>query len=266
MNPREHYEELKRIPKEVQKLEGITETNAKEFYDRNHTRWQIDWDSVITGDGVKLSQFERITLPLYGKYKYKQVKASETIQGLPLTELDFIRQESLLCNELQEKVKGEKNPIYYKRVETYLNYITNRYNELTKPPKLQKKTSYVWLMNADKELPELHSLMIESNLIAKETTLHQLIAIFTGQPIDNIEPIRWKQDNASELLYFISQLEQTTNIKSNPKKADYQRMAACFLKPDGQTFQANWKQLKQTITINLSKEKQDAIDRLIANF
>jgi hypothetical protein len=262
MHPKERYNELKRIPEEVKNLEGITDDNVKSRYDERHTRWQINWDSVITGDGVILSQFERITLPFYGKDKYKQVIPSETIQGLPLTELDFIRQENELFKRLKEEVKTERNPIYYKRVETYLNYLTNRQNELSKQPKQQKKTSYEWLINPDTELPELYKLMIDSKLIANETTKQQFIAIFTGQPIDNIEPIKWHQDNASELLYFIGRLEQISQIKHNPKKADYQRMTACFVKPDGKPFKANWKQIKQNISINLSPAKQKVIDEL----
>ncbi len=136
-----------------------------------------------------------------------------------------------------------------------------------KPPKQQKKTSYVWQNNTDKELPELYSLMINKyKLIAPETTLEQFTAIFTGQPIDEIEPIRWHQENASELVYFINRLEQTDNIVHNPKKTDYQKMTACFVKPDGNHFKANWKQIKQNISINLSSDKQKSIDDIVSNF
>jgi len=136
-----------------------------------------------------------------------------------------------------------------------------------KPPKQQKKTSYVWQSNPDKELPELYSLMIKKyKLIASETTYEQFKAVFTGQPIDEIKPIKWHQDNASELLYFIDRLEQTKNIKHNPKRADYQKMTACFVNPDGKQFTANWKQIKQNISINLSSDKQKAIDELVNNF
>jgi len=136
-----------------------------------------------------------------------------------------------------------------------------------KPPKQQKKTSYVWQSNPDKELPKLHSLMINKyKLIAPETTYEQFKAIFTGQPIESIEPIKWHQENASELLYFIGRLEQSSNIVHNPKKADYLKMTACFVKPDGQEFKANWKQIKQNISINLSPDKQKAIDELVKNF
>ena len=133
--------------------------------------------------------------------------------------------------------------------------------------KSQKKTSYVWQGYSDKELPELYSLMIDKyKLITPETTYEQFKDIFTGQPIESINPIKWHQDNASELLYFIDRLEQSNNIVHNPKKADYQRMKACFVKPDGKLFNVVWKSLKTNIEINLSADKQKAIDELLKNF
>lgn len=132
-----------------------------------------------------------------------------------------------------------------------------------KPPKQQTKTSYVWQNNPDKELPELYSLMINKyKLIASDTTPEQFKAVFTGQPIDKIEPIKWHQDNASELLYF----NEAIKSKVNDVWHIYQRLAACFVKPDGKPFKAVWKSLKTNIDINLSPDKQKAIDELLKNF
>ncbi len=136
-----------------------------------------------------------------------------------------------------------------------------------KPPKQQKKTSYVWQSNPDKELPELYNLMIKKyKLIAPETTYEQFKSVFTGQEIERINPIKWHQGNASELLYFIDRLEQSNNIVHNAKKADHQRMTACFVKPDGKQFNASWKSLKTNIETNLSHDKKNSIDELISNF
>lgn len=136
-----------------------------------------------------------------------------------------------------------------------------------KPPKQQTKTSYVWQNNPDKELPELYKLMIDNyKLIAPETTLEQFKAVFTGQAIESINPIKWHQDNASELLYFIDRLQQTNNIVHNPKRTDYQKLKACFVKPDGSQFNEALKSLKTKIDINLSPDKQTAIDELVSNF
>ena len=133
--------------------------------------------------------------------------------------------------------------------------------------KSQKKTSYVWQGYSDKELPELYSLMIDKyKLITPETTYEQFKDIFTGQPIESINPIKWHQDNASELLYFVERLKQSNNIDHNVKRADYKKMTACFVKPNATKFEANWKQIKQNISINLSSNKQEAIDKLLKHF
>jgi len=66
------------------------------------------------------------------------------------------------------------------------------------------KLSYEWQNNRDKELPELYSLMINKyKLIAPETTPEQFKAVFTGQPIDGIEPIKWIASNRL-LAYFLN--------------------------------------------------------------
>ena len=123
--------------------------------------------------------------------------------------------------------------------------------------------TYLWHSNPDTELPELYSLMINKyKLIAQETTYEQFKAVFKGHPIDEIEPIKWHQNNASELLYF----NEAIKNKVNNVWHIYQRLAACFVKPDGKPFNAVWKSLKTNIEINLSPDKQKAIDELIRNF
>lgn len=131
-----------------------------------------------------------------------------------------------------------------------------------------KMTSYVWQNNPDKELPELYNWMVnELKLIASETSYEQFKAVFSRQSIDeSFEPIRWHQNNSSELLYFIGRLEQSNNIEHNPKRADYKKLKACFVKPDGSQFEVVWKSLKTNIEINLSPDKQKAIDELVSHF
>jgi hypothetical protein len=133
--------------------------------------------------------------------------------------------------------------------------------------KSQKKTSYLWLNNPKKELLELYKLLNKDyNLIASETTFEQLEAVFTGQSIDDIIPIKWHQNNATELLYFIENLIKTDNIVGNKKRSDYKKMTACFVMPNGKKFDSNFKQLKIDFNYNLSEKKRKAISELINNF
>lgn len=136
-----------------------------------------------------------------------------------------------------------------------------------KPSKSKKRISYEWQGKPEKDLPELYRLMIDKyKLISLETTYEQFESVFTGQPIEDINPIKWHQDNASELLYFLLRLEETDNIIHNKKRSDYLKLAACFIKPDGKPFKVTWKSLKTDIELNLSPDKQKVINELIKQF
>jgi hypothetical protein len=137
-----------------------------------------------------------------------------------------------------------------------------------KPIKSKNKISYIWENNPDKELPELFELMVNKHkLIAPETNYEQFKAAFTGQPIDDeFKPIKWHQDNATELLYFINRLNFYSNITKPNQNADYKKMTSCFVKPDGKPFKAAWKSLNSHIEINLSDAKQKVIDKIINEF
>lgn len=83
-----------------------------------------------------------------------------------------------------------------------------------KLPKQQKKTSYEWQNEPDKELPELYSLMMgKYKLIAPETTYEQFRAIFTRQPIESINPIKWTESNRL-LAYFLDSVFNGQNWQS----------------------------------------------------
>lgn len=133
--------------------------------------------------------------------------------------------------------------------------------------KSQTKTSYLWLNNPKDELLELFKLLKEDyKLIAEETTFKQLEAVFTNQPISDIVPIKWHQNNATELLYFIEELIKTDNIEGNKNRSDYKKLISCFVMPDGKKFENNFKQLKIDIKVNLSEKKQKSISTLVNNF
>lgn len=133
--------------------------------------------------------------------------------------------------------------------------------------KPREKYSYLWQNNPDKELKELYSFMVNTyHLITPETSYKQFREIFTGQPIKSITPIKWREDNASELLYFINRLEKSHNIRHNVNRADYQKLKACFVKPNGKVFNEAFKSLKTNIEIALSADKRKIIDDLINRF
>jgi hypothetical protein len=177
------------------------------------------------------------------------------------------KDKSHMFNKLFGRCNDIELTLSYYGAFVYLNETIKIANSILNPQPEKKtanvKTSYKWHSNPDKELPELHKLMIgKYKLIAPETTYEQFEAVFTGQAIESISPIKWHQDNASELLYF----NEAIKDKVNDVWHIYQRLAACFVKPDGKQFNAVWKSLKTNIEINLSPEKQEAIDELVNNF
>jgi hypothetical protein len=180
-----------------------------------------------------------------------------------------------VCNELEVIVKNRQDDFFQfedlsnglddKIDDSILTIseIFTRFSNNESRTKQKKKTSYEWQNEPDKELPELYRLMIDKyKLIASETTLEQFKAVFTGQPIETINPIKWHQANASELLYFDEAIKKKVNVVWHI----YQRMTACFVEPDGKLFTNNWKQIKTDINLKLSQKKQTAIDELVSNF
>jgi hypothetical protein len=200
---------------------------------------------IKTRDKELIGDLEKKGLMIFYKYHLLDI----LVDGIFFNECNKTKLTPKLARILGYDI--ELNPIELKK---------------TKQPPHKKKTSYVWQTNPDKELPELYSLMIgKYKLIAPDTTIKQFTATFTGQEIESINPIKWHQDNASELLYFIEKLGQSNNIEHNPKRADYQKLKACFVKPDGSQFNEALKTLKQQIQF-ISPDKQRAIDELVSNF
>jgi hypothetical protein len=245
------------------RVKYIHDDNIEKVYKLNYSKFVFLYSDNVWIDGKEISKdnLQRQMILLSDKLDFE---ACRTIKGMELTELDFINKELQILDKGKDLVK---DLVLTKKIKLYYDYLISKKASLEKPKPEKKLISFVWQNNAENELPELYSLMLDKyKLIAPETTLEQFTAIFTGQPIETIEPVRWHQDNASELLYFYIQLSASTNIDGNPNKLNYQKLAACFVKPDGQPYEASFKQLKTHIEISLSDEKKNNISSLIKEF
>ena len=129
------------------------------------------------------------------------------------------------------------------------------------PGTKSKHVSFQW---KKKELSKLYKNMV-GNFISPDTTIDQFKAIFNGQSIESLIPIKWHDNNASEVLYFVLKLQELNLIEYN-KRMDYKQLTACFSKPDGKPFTAKFKELKQTIGIKLTTYKQKAINDLLKGY
>jgi hypothetical protein len=172
-----------------------------------------------------------------------------------------------------------EQPILYKGFKSrkynwlkYNKFILEQINVSNKVSKAVKndKTllSYQW-QNTPEDLKELFD-KIKSNLIAEDTEWKNFKKVFSGTPVNQFEPIKWHDDNATELIFFIQHLENIdgTGIKANidksgKRRSDFIKLKSCFVKSDGSQFNENLRQLAQNAEFELKEDKQEFIKNLL---
>ncbi len=127
--------------------------------------------------------------------------------------------------------------------------------------KVKTTRSYKWLGKPE-DLNELYRKM--KDFFSGETKFVDFKNIFSNKEISIINPIKWHDDTASELLYFIMQLVENGLIEG--KRLNYLTLTGCFLKSDGKKFTANFKNLKQSIPIKLTLAKMAKIEAIVKSF
>jgi len=95
--------------------------------------------------------------------------------------------------------------------------------------------------------------------ISNETSLLDFCAVFDGSPISKISKLKWKEDNATEVLLFVHEMIEAGLLKRG-KSMNYLQLSACFCKPDGSPFTENFKNLYQPIKNGLTTPN----DKIIA--
>jgi hypothetical protein len=119
--------------------------------------------------------------------------------------------------------------------------------------------------NIEEDLHELYDQM-RGRWITDKNTEDDFKAIFKAKPLNSITPIKWHDDNASELIFFYLKL-MFYGILDETKRADYSTLTQCFVKYDGSPFnRKSFASLKQNIGENLSPQKQSAIIELLEKF
>lgn len=176
---------------------------------------------------VKLKDYERLI-----KYKNGEINIIINIGGMGYEEavkdqIDFIE------TELKERIA---RPAFKPKI--LISYKAEKYS-----------------------LSKLFKL-IKGNLIDKNTAYVNFKEIFTGYSVNEISPLKWHDGNASELLYFITQLMELGFIPME-RRLNYQRLKTCFVKYNGASFIENFKELKQSLEISLSPEKKLFIDKIL---
>lgn len=126
----------------------------------------------------------------------------------------------------------------------------------------RNKLTYKWNIEYHK-INELHRLLIKNEMIAKKTKYSDFEMVFKENPVSKIKnPIKWSSSNATELLYFIVQINYYSIVEKN-KRLDYERLKSGFVKSNEEKFSENFNSIKQQIQTKLSLSKQSQIDKII---
>ena len=128
---------------------------------------------------------------------------------------------------------------------------------------LKGKVSYKWLGQPDEQEQLFTDLQ---SYFSIKATFKQFKPIFLGVPLEEVEPIRWHEDNASELLFFIMDMMEKGLINDEIKRMDYKKLQGCFIKPDGNIFNSSFKNLKKNLDVNLSDAKKQAISKILEKY
>lgn len=127
------------------------------------------------------------------------------------------------------------------------------------------KASYQWIDgDIDEGIEKLYSLLNDNYIVKMD--LDEFSPIFSNVSVKDLSPIKWKSDNASELLYVLTALMERGLIKDERGRMSYERLKLCFVKSDGVAFKEDFKSIKQRLTIDLSQYKQKKIDDLFKDF
>lgn len=151
-------------------------------------------------------------------------------------------------------------------INPILDMNLNEIGGLAKESKQSK--SYKWLNSPETDLPELYQLLMENELIHSGTKEEQFKAVFKAKPLREIEPIKWHDDNASELIYFILQLQGSDgSLIEKEERLNYKRLKDCFITPNGEPFTKNLRQAKDNVRrYGISEAGRQKIDNIIQQF
>jgi hypothetical protein len=182
----------------IRLIERVDKDRVAQVYQLNYKEFMLLNSDDVEIDGRQVDFIERNLYLMAGK-KFS-FEACKTKQGFELTENDFLKNQFTIIENGRQYLTQFR---HLKQLEIYYDYLISKKASLEKPKPEKKLISFVWQNNAENELPELFSLMLDKyKLIAPETTLEQFKAIFTGQPIETIEPVKWMESNRL-LAYFL---------------------------------------------------------------
>lgn len=209
---------------------------------------------------------------LYGTFEkeFENFSIDNKRLGKTVHKIDFLNSKLEELNKIEIQVlnfeKQHENIEFsstLKTIQKLRNLISEFISCENSPLKSTKKTilTYKKIVKDDK-INTLFNLLKKNNLIEKKTSFKDFSIVFNNKNTsDIVNPIIWLSSNASELLYFIINIQGVVIEKK--KQQNYLLLKSCFLKPNGIEFSENFKNIKTELEIKLSKERQRTIDNII---
>lgn len=182
-------------------LMNLTEGNVSEVYNQNYDRWRyrVSDTVIVNGEDVSDSS-ERAFLQYHerkGKPNIESLTMSMTVGGIPVTEKDFILEETEKHQAKYEKVITDraKNLSLIKKLEIYLNYLKQRKVELVRSLPEDNQVFDERILN------EIHT-RFNDGTIWKKIFLVDFIQSFQGLG-NKIDPI-----TATDFCYLLGLIQE----------------------------------------------------------
>ena len=208
----------------------------------------------------------------YGTFdsEYRNFYKSQRQEGKLVTEIEFYNSLIKELNDIEsgvlkfQKIYGISNSSLLDLIFSVKQTIKELIKEGGNKPQPTKRT-YKWLLKEDK-IYELKKLLIDYELI-DSIDFQSFKAIFSETPITQIKKaITWKNENVTQLIYFIKQLKENKVIDSTKTNFDYKQLYSCFVKNNDEIFTEKAKSLKTDIEIKISADfkliTEDIVNKL----
>ena len=212
---------------------------------------------------------------LYGTFEreFQNFYKFQRQEGKLITKIDFYNSLIKELNDIElgvlkfQKIYGISNSSLLDHIFSVKQTIEELIQEGGNKPqpakrKINSKLTYKWLLKEDK-IYELKKLLIDYELI-DSIDFQSFKAIFSETPITQIKKaITWKNENVTQLIYFIKQLKENKVIDSTKTNFDYKQLYSCFVKNNDEIFTEKAKFLKTDIESKISADFESITENIV---
>ena len=211
----------------------------------------------------------------YGTFdsEYRNFYKCQLQEGKLVTEIEFYNSLIKELNDIEsgvlkfQKIYGISNSSLLDLIFSVKQTIKELIQQDDNKPqpakrKINSKLTYKWLLKEDK-IYELKKLLIDYELI-DSIDFQSFKAIFSETPITQIKKaITWKNENVTQLIYFIKQLKENKVIDSTKTNFDYKQLYSCFVKNNDEIFTEKAKFLKTDIESKISADFESITENIV---